>query len=79
MRAMQLSDAESRGDMKAVVGKLDNAATALANAAQSIQKGQLGGEDGKVPKWVVGVLVALVMIVAALVGAKLPSLSSVLP
>ncbi len=43
VKAMQLADAEGRGDLKVIAGKLDNAATALANAAQSIQMAELKG------------------------------------
>lgn len=71
--SMQLSDAESRGDLKVVVGKLDNAATALANAAQSIQRSELAArvaEDGKLPVWAIRAGFLLLGIIIALVGAK---------
>lgn len=69
---LQLASAEGRGDLKIVVGKLDNAATALANAAQSIQIGQLNGdkEDGRLPKWARYAGLILLAIVAALIGVK---------
>lgn len=71
--SIQLADAESRGDLKVVVGKLDNAANALATAAQSIQKVELragGTEDGRLPTWAVRAGFILLAIVAALVGVK---------
>jgi hypothetical protein len=70
---LQLASAEGRGDLKIVVGKLDNAATALANAAQSIQIGQLSGEDkedGRLPKWARYAGLILLAIIAALIGVK---------
>lgn len=75
--SLQLASAEGRGDLKVVVGKLDNAATALANAAQSIQRSELqaetaasGREDGRLPKWAQYAGLALLAIIAALVGVK---------
>jgi len=73
VKSMQLADAEGRGDLKVIAGKLDNAATALANAALSIQKGQLNAEpaeDGKLPKWARVAGLVMLAIITALVGVK---------
>lgn len=70
---MQISDVEARGDLKVVVGKLDNAATALASAAQSIQRAELQAqvtEDGRLPKWAIRIGMFLLVIIAALVGVE---------
>lgn len=41
LTGMQVADAQARGDLKVVVGKLDNSANALADAAQAIQRSDL--------------------------------------
>jgi hypothetical protein len=75
LRAIQLSDAEARGDLKIVVGELRNAAQALATAAQRFEVKGLAAATSdsgseRVPKWVVYVILGLVAIIAALVGVK---------
>lgn len=75
LTTMQVTDAEARADAKVVAGKLDNAAQALATAAQSIQARDLSKELGSpTSKWMQGIIVALLTIIAALVGAKLTGL-----
>lgn len=71
VKQMQLSDAEGRGDLKVIAGKLDNAATALANAAQSIQLGQLNGQ--KVSRWWDSLVarIGIAAIALVLVGERL--------
>jgi hypothetical protein len=71
VRAMQLSDAQSRGELAAVVGKLDNAAVALASAAQSIQRTELSRDSSpSMPRWAIVLVGSLLAIIAALVGVK---------
>ena len=72
VRAMQLSDAQSRGELAAVVGKLDNAAVALATAAQSIQRTELARDAASpaLPRWAIVLVGSLLAIIAALVGVK---------
>lgn len=70
VKSMQLAEAEGRGDLKVIAGKLDNAATALANAAQSIQIGQLGN---KTSRWwdSLAARIGIAAIAIVLVGERL--------
>ncbi len=72
VKSMQLADAEGRGDLKVIAGKLDNAATALANAAQSIQLGQMNGPP-KVSRWwdSLAARIGIAAIALVLVGERL--------
>lgn len=71
LTGMQLSDADQRADAKVVAGKLDNAAVALANAAQAIQARDLGGTTiSPHEKWLLRIIVGLLALIAALAGIR---------
>jgi len=68
---MRLSDADARADAKVVAGKLDNAAVALANAAQAIQAKDLqGAAISPHEKWMLRIIVGLLALIAALAGIR---------
>ena len=71
INGMQLADAESRADAKVVAGKLDNAAVALANAAQAIQSRDLNGAKiSPHEKWMLRIIIGLLAAILALAGIR---------
>jgi hypothetical protein len=88
LTGMQVADAQARGDLKVVVGKLDNAADALARAAQTFHASDLArtvaSEAGEAKATVVaswkkdplGIAVAAIVIVVGIIalGERAPEI-----